>query len=148
MDANRPVVEPARPVDRRAVEDLLTLCGLPLDGVAECFERFLVVRGDGSRIDACAGIELHGSDCLFRSLAVRPEARGEGVGRAIFAAALDLARRSGCSDVYLLTRTIERMASRMGFEPIARERVPQAIRASREFAINACATATVMRRTL
>ena len=148
----RPVIGPARPEDRQAVEDLLSLCGLPLDGVGDHYERFLVAMEGGVAgapvILGCAGLEVYGSVCIFRSLAVRPGERGAGLGRAIFEAALDGARRTGCTDVYLLTYTIERMAGLMGFTRIARDEVPLEARTSSEFTINACASAAVMHREL
>jgi amino-acid N-acetyltransferase len=145
-------IESARTDDRQAVEDLLTLCGLPLDGVGDHFARFLVARRAGpsgsSEIAGCAGLEVYGPACILRSLAVRPDARGQGLGRALVEAALDAARRAGCSEAHLLTNTIEKMAARMGFSRIGREDVPAAARASVEFTINACASAAAMRRTL
>ncbi|HEY3174123.1 MAG TPA: GNAT family N-acetyltransferase [Candidatus Polarisedimenticolia bacterium] len=142
-------IEPARAGDRGAVEELLTLCGLPLEGVGDQFARFLVARvparRGGTEIVGCAGLEAYGAACVLRSLAVAPGARGLGTGRALFTAVIDEARRAGCAEIYLLTYTIERMAARMGFSPIAREDVPPEARASREFAINACDSAAVMR---
>lgn len=149
---SRPVIEPARSEDRQAVEDLLSLCGLPLDGVRDHFARFLVAREPVTAgvpvIVGCAGLEVHGPVCVFRSLAVRPGARRRGTGRALIEAALDRARGAGCTDVYLLTYTIERMATHMGFVPIARDNVPPEARAGSEFTINACASAAVMHRAL
>jgi len=144
------IIGPAVADDLESIESLLLACGLPLDGVRGHFENFLVARASSTdpSIIGCAAIERYGVSCVFRSLAVSPAHRGRGLGRALMETALDRAAAHGSSEVFLLTRTIERMASRQGFERIERDQVTAAARASLEFSINACSTAIVMRRML
>ena len=142
----------AEPGDLEAVESLLLACGLPVDGVRDHFKDFLVALAPSAagvrEIVGCAAIERYGATCVFRSLAVTPDHRGAGLGRRLMEAALARAAALGCDEVFLLTRTIEQMASHKGFERIERDQVQAAPRASLEFSINACATAIVMRRRL
>ena len=144
------IIDSAVAGDLEAVESLLLTCGLPLDGVRDHFGEFLVARAPTATgvhvVIGCAALERYGATCVFRSLAVAPGHRGLGLGRRLLEAALSSAAEIGCTEIFLLTRTIEQMASRQGFEKIERDQVPVAPRASLEFSINACATAIVMRR--
>ena len=146
------IIAPALPGDLEAVESLLLECGLPLDGVRDHFAGFFVARAPSATgvgpVIGCAALERYGATCVFRSLAVSPDHRGLGLGRRLMGAALASAAEIGCTEIFLLTRTIEQMASRQGFERIERDQVPAAPGASLEFSINACATAIVMRRRL
>jgi len=145
------MIEPAREEDRKAVEELLVSCGLPLDGLSATFDNLLVAVDPvtaARTILGSAGLEVHGSHCILRSLAVHPRARGTGVARELIDAILSRARRSGCSDAWLLTRTVEKLAARKGFSRVARRDVPRELLDTTEFAIETCATATVMRKSL
>ncbi len=72
--AGEVTIEPATEGDLPAVEALLAEAGLPTD-VAPHLADFLVARHQGT-IVGCAGMEVQGSDALFRSLAVAPAYRG------------------------------------------------------------------------
>jgi len=148
-----PRIEAAREEDRAAVESLLAACDLPRDGVRESFSRFLVALDPEGpprvrRVIGCAGLEVHGRHAVLRSLAVHPDQRGRGVARPLIASVLDSARRAGCSDAWLLTRTVEKMAARHGFARVERGETPPDLLRTIEFTINACASATIMRRAL
>ena len=137
------MIEPARPEDLASIESLLTSCGLPVDGVREHLGGFLVARDESGLIGCCA-MEAHGRSGVLRSLAVIPAQRGRGLGSRLIDETLALAGRLGCSDIYLLTFTIENLAARHGFRRISRENVSPEALASREFSITVCATAAVM----
>jgi N-acetylglutamate synthase-like GNAT family acetyltransferase len=136
-------IEPARPGDLVAIEKLLTLCDLPLEGVRDAATRFLVLRS-GPDLIGCSALEVHDRSCVLRSLAVTPKARGRGLGHQLIRATLDLARKAGCTDAYLLTNTIESVAAGHGFRWITREEVPAEALRSKEFAISACASTAIM----
>lgn len=138
-------VERAKPEDWGEVSQLLARCGLPLEGLRDHFANAVVVKEAG-RIIACAAVELYGTACIVRSMAVAPEARGRGLGNLLTDEILKLARASGCTDACLLTTTAAGLFARHGFSPITRDQVPAAVKASKEFTLNACATATVMHR--
>ena len=88
---------------------LLAAAGLPTAGVAEHFpERFLVASDPTSGdLAALAGVEVHGVYGLLRSVAVGADARGQGLGQALSAAAVDRARREGLRELFLLTTTAD-----------------------------------------
>jgi amino-acid N-acetyltransferase len=138
-------VTPATPGDAEAIADLLNASALPLDGALACLASAVVARAD-DRVVGCAALEFYGPDALLRSVAVDGAVHGRGVGRRLVAAALDLARDRGAATVYLLTTTAEAFFHHLGFERVARESVPAAVRASVEFTSACPASAAVMRR--
>jgi amino-acid N-acetyltransferase len=108
-------------------------------------QRFLVAR-DGGALLGCVGLELYGEAALLRSLAVAERSRGVGLGAALADAALEDARRRGVRSLYLLTTTAEGFFARRGFERIARDEVPEAVRGSAEFGALCPASAACMAR--
>lgn len=150
-----PTPRPSRPDDRRAAEALLGELGLPLAGLDTCFSTSWVAEtGDGASADGLttlvglAGVELYPDGALLRSVAVHPDWRGTGLGRALVMRALQSARDAGARDAYLLTTTAEGWFPRFGFTPIAREAVPPGVRESVEFREACPASAAVMHRAL
>lgn len=138
---------PATPADLPAVLNLLTASDLPHDGLAEHFDTAVVAR-DGAAVVGSAALELYGEAALLRSVAVVESLRGQGLGRELTAAALELARARGVRRVYLLTTTAEGYFPSFGFTSIARAEVEPAVQASVEFTSACPASATVMALTL
>jgi N-acetylglutamate synthase-like GNAT family acetyltransferase len=87
---------------------------------------FLVLT-DGDELVGCGALQTvnHGLGEI-RSLAVRPESRGEGLGGAIVAALVARARARGMQRVFCLTRRVSFFAHQ-GFAEVAKERFPQKI---------------------
>lgn len=83
------------------------------------------------------GLEFYEDLALLRSLAVSPELRGQQLGKEIVADLLKAAREKNIREVYLLTQTASFFFQKLGFKPVSRELVPQAIQKSSEFA-NVC----------
>lgn len=90
----------------------------------------LVEKRDGQdRVLGCVALEPYGSDLAeVRSLAVAPDARGQGrnVGDRLMKAALDTARRRKIARLFAVTHRPE-FFSRHGFTPGPREAVPEKI---------------------
>lgn len=133
----------AHPGDLEPVLALLEAARLPGEGVAECFERFVVAEHEG-RIVAAAGLEVHGADGLLRSLVVDSAWRGRGLGAALTEALLERARSERLGAVYLLTDTAEGYFPRHGFERIAREAASEEVRRSVEFTTLCPSSSVVM----
>ncbi len=138
-----PTITPAEPADLPAILELIDQSKLPRAGLAEHVATALVAR-DGKRIVGTAALELYGASALLRSVAVAAGRRGEGLGQALTAAALDLARRRGVRTVYLLTETAAQFFLRLGFRPITRADVDSAVLRSTEFTTAYPASALVM----
>lgn len=135
-------IEPATQDDVPAVEAFPTEAGLPTD-VAPHLPDFLVARHQG-KVMGCTGMETHGADALFRSLAVSPAYRGAGVGRRLYEALVERARAKQVERAYLLTTTIAPLAESWGFQRIDRKDVPAAIRETTQFQGACCASAVAM----
>ena len=142
-----PSVRQARPGDLPALRELLSLCGLPFDGVAGHIDAFLVAFDEGG-LTGSVGLEPYGADGLLRSLAVRPDHRGRGLGARLTRRALQEARRLGLRRVFLLTETASEYFPRFEFRPVSRQQAPSAVQASVEFASACPETAICMERRL
>ncbi|NTU84725.1 MAG: GNAT family N-acetyltransferase [Chloroflexales bacterium] len=138
----RSAIEPAVPADLPAVLALLSANGLPHDGLAEHFAAALVAR-DGDTVVGSAALELYGEAALLRSLAVAEALRGQGLGRQLTTAALELAHSRGVRRVCLLTTTAQGYFPNFGFVPITRAEVEPAVQASAEFT-GACPDSAVV----
>jgi amino-acid N-acetyltransferase len=145
-----PTIRLASRDDERAVEALLTASHLPLDGVHDALPCFVVAEDDGA-IVGVAGIEACGAagqHALLRSVAVAPEWRSKGLGRALVSRAIATAEERGAKALYLLTTTAEAYFPSFGFTQTTREAVPDDVRATEEFQGACPASATVMVRQL
>ncbi|HKG94704.1 MAG TPA: arsenic resistance N-acetyltransferase ArsN2 [Gemmatimonadaceae bacterium] len=138
-------LRPARPSDLPAVERLLAAAKLPLDGVAGALPTFVVAEHDDS-IVGVAGLEVCCDNALLRSVAVAPEWRSHGLGRALVSRLISDAEARGIHALYLLTTTAERYFPGFGFRQVARDEVPDDVRDTGEFRSACPASATVMRR--
>ena len=143
--AGAPRLRAAAPTDLAAVEQLLAASGLPLDGVPESLGTFVVAEA-GSELVGVAGLEVCCDNALLRSVAVQPEWRSHGVGRALVTRVIADAEARGLRALYLLTTTAERYFPSFGFHAIPRDAVPADVRATAEFREACPASATVMCR--
>ena len=144
-DQRRVTLRRAVPADRDTVGALLRDLELPTDGVTDWLDRFWVGEHEGA-IVGVAGMERYGDAGLLRSVAVAPEWRGSGIGRALVDRVLEEGRAAGVQEVFLLTTTAERYFPRLGFACVDRARVPAGVRTSAEFTGACPASAVVMRR--
>jgi amino-acid N-acetyltransferase len=142
MDVGRASV-----ADIPAIEALLQAAALPLDGAADAFSTGVVARDD-ARVVAAAALEPYGAAALLRSVVVAEDQRGTGVGRRIVEAAEALARDLGVRDLYLLTETAVDWFPRLGYRPVERSAVPEAVRRSVEFTTLCRDTGIAMHRSL
>jgi N-acetylglutamate synthase-like GNAT family acetyltransferase len=132
--------------DEGAVSELLTASALPLDGVSEAIDDFIVATLDG-HVAAVAGVERCGADwkyAVLRSVVVDDAVRNTGLGARLVKSALASARERGVTEIYLLTTTAADYFPRFGFRPITRDVVPEEVKRNVEF-VSACpATAQAM----
>ena len=140
-------LRPASVNDLPRVERLLTDSKLPLDGVKEALNDFVVAEANGD-IVGVAGLEVCCDDALLRSVAVRPEWRSKGVGRALVNRAIAEAESRGLRALYLLTTTAEHYFPSFGFAKVDRAAIPEPVRATKEFTSACPASAVAMARQL
>ncbi|MDX1421165.1 MAG: arsenic resistance N-acetyltransferase ArsN2 [Rubricoccaceae bacterium] len=125
---------PAQPGDLEAVAALLGAAGLPHDDLSEAhLAHFLLLR-EGDALAGAVGLEPYGPDALLRSLVVAPRERGRGLGARLVDAAETLAREAGVTRLWLLTETAAPFFAARGYAAAERDRAPEAIRATAEFA--------------
>lgn len=145
-----PKIRTASASDVEAIEAMLRSAALPTEGLAAIVRRapgdVVVAEADGAIVGAAA-LEVVGADALLRSVVVRAEGRGTGVGRHMVAYLLAEADRRAYDGVYLLTTTAGDWFPRFGFSRVERQSVPKAIAETWEFKTGCCAdTAIAMAR--
>jgi amino-acid N-acetyltransferase len=100
--------------------------------IREHISRFLVLvekRNGVEKVFGCVALEPYGSDLAeVRSLAVAPDARGQGrnVGDRLMKAAMDAARRRKIARLFAVTHRPD-FFSRYGFVPGPRQAVPEKV---------------------
>lgn len=138
-----PEIRRATARDLPAVEQFLTANELPIDGVREAFDDF-VIASTGEELIGVGGLEVCCDNALLRSIAVAPEWRSHGIGRALVTRLISDAERRNIDALYLLTTTAEHYFPSLGFVPTTRDAVPDDIRGTAEFRGACPASATVM----
>ncbi len=132
--------------ERDGLKAALVRAGLPVDDVESEGPMFWRFERDDVPV-GFAGIEIHGTDALLRSIVTLPPLRLRGVGAALVAIMETEARGRGASAIYLVARDGDSFFARLGYAPCPRDAVPPAIAATAPFA-RACpppATAMVKR---
>jgi GNAT superfamily N-acetyltransferase len=120
----------------------LSAAGLPTDDLgAEPYRYF--AWGD----EAWGGLGA-GEDALVRSVIVRPEARGRGVGTALVEALVAAAQRQGTQRLWLLTTDAAAFFGRLGWREAERSEAPATIASARQFTELCPASASLMVRVL
>ncbi len=137
-------IEPAVARDLDAIRRLLVQAHLPEAGLLDQFPAAYVVARDGAEIVGVAGLETYGPVGLLRSVAVLPGLRGGGVGRALVADRLAVARARALDSVYLLTTSAADYFARLGFSAAPREEVPADLALSPELSGACPASAACM----
>ena len=127
---------------------LLNEARLPLSDLTERHLQHFIGCGDAHALHGVIGLELYPPIALLRSLAVVKSDRSSGIGRGLVEHAERYAREHGVSEIYLLTDTAERLFARAGYERIARDKAPEAIRKTAEFATICAASSALMRKRL
>lgn len=115
--------------DLEPIRSLLREGELPTLGVDLRLIGGMAVAMRGSRLVGCAAIERLGDGlALLRSVAVRPELRGQGVGSGLVRDRMVWARSHGIEAVFLLTTSGRVFFGRLGFLPTERNELPEVVR--------------------
>lgn len=118
--------------DGTAIRGLLQDSRLPVDDLGTTVIDFIVAVEDAT-LAGVVGIERFGDSGLLRSLAVRADRRGHGIGERLVRALEAQASAHGLRQLVLLTETAAPFFARRGYVEIARDQAPAAVRASTEF---------------
>lgn len=136
-------VAKAKTTDLPGIFGLLSDNDLPFKGVAEGLGSFLVIR-DGREIIGCAGLEIHGRIGLLRSVAVKKERQGQGLGMTLISRVFNLARNRNIKKLYLLTSNSSQFFSRFGFERIERNKIDPVLQQADMFTYCCACSSDVM----
>ena len=114
-------IRPARESESRQITDLIHLVGINPMGLD--WRRFVVAVNDRDEMIGCGQLKPHGTDILeLASIAVYPEHRGGGVGRAIIEHLL----KEGPRPLYLMCESsLGPLYEKFGFRGIAYEEMPR-----------------------
>ncbi|MCX8570832.1 GNAT family N-acetyltransferase [Aminobacter sp. MET-1] len=104
------------------------------------------MRGD-STVGFC-GYEAVGENVLLRSIVVLPSLKGHGIGESATNLLMEKARQGGARQAYLLTTSAAAFFEWLGFVPVDRASVPNAILKTRQAASLCPASATVLTKQL
>ena len=115
------------------VSSLLKAADLPTEDITvDLLTHFLYAAIDNEPVGVIGAVPC-GGDALVRSLVVAAAHRGKGLGSRLVAAAESHAQDQGACGLYLLTLTAEGFFRGHGYQPVAREKAPAAIRSTAEF---------------
>lgn len=124
---------PASAEDLPEVLALVRSFDLLVEGVSDAFPHGYAVARRGTELIGVAGLEIYGDVGLLRSVAVKSQARGHGLGRALVADRLDAARKQRLKRIYLLTLTAADYFRGLGFCDTERAHAPASVRQAPEF---------------
>ncbi|MEQ9310028.1 MAG: arsenic resistance N-acetyltransferase ArsN2 [Balneolaceae bacterium] len=146
MKTNASIVNAAQS-DLNEIEDILRRNNLPIKDFSESEIVFYIVK-DENEIIACAGIEKFENIALLRSVVIKEELRGAGLGSQFIDQILFKVKESNFIELYLLTENAEGFFSKKRFTSINREKAPECIKTSSEFSSICPSTAILMRNIL
>ncbi|MEY3983876.1 MAG: hypothetical protein RL160_1435 [Bacteroidota bacterium] len=98
----------------------------------------------GNELIACAGMEVHGSDGLLRSMAVSPDVQRKGYGSALLKAVMLMARMQQMNALYLFTEQASDFFLRHGFSNADRLTLPPSIAQSEQAVADCGGHANIM----
>ncbi|MCI2260619.1 arsenic resistance N-acetyltransferase ArsN2 [Xanthomonas indica] len=127
---------------------LLEASGLPTEDLLQGRQVAFFVTGDDAGAIGCIGLELGDGCALLRSLAVRPEARGAGLGGKLVDTAEDHARTLGLFRIFLITNSAGAFFEARGYHAVERATLPPFVGDSTQLRNLCPASAAVMLRCL
>lgn len=134
--------------DLAAVAALLAANGLPVADLPPDLADFYVAT-DAAGLAGTAGLQRCGDGIgLLRSLAVRADARGHGLGHDLCATIEGHAVRLGMTRLFLLSTGAAGYFARLGYRRTERDQAPAAIRATAQYGNLCPASAVLMTRDL
>lgn len=136
-----------RATEQSALRSLLIAAALPVEDLDQAQVRFFVAIEDEEPVGVI-GLEAFGTVGLLRSLAVRSDRRGAGIGGRLVEVLEAQAREAGFEQLVLLTMTAAPFFARRGYRAIDRAQAPAEVLGSAEFRSLCPASATCMTRSL
>lgn len=133
--------------DLDSIKALLDSYHLPTEDIGTSGIEFYLIK-IREEIKACAGVESFEETGLLRSVAVKGDLKGKGIGSELISKVLVESKAKNIKTMYLLTETAEFFFSRIGFIRSDRSKAPESIQKSNEFAVLCPASAVLMKKVL
>ena len=130
----------------KAVIDLLQDNNLPVTDPGPDKHLFALIQNN--TILGTGGLEFFEDCALLRSVSVKKNWRGKGLGQIISKELEKISRQKGIDCLYLLTDSAKDFFAKEGYREIEREDVPISIKNTSEFSSVCPASAIVMRKML
>lgn len=135
------------PEDFEKVVDLLAESELDISDLKQpCIRLFQIV--ENGQIAGVGGLEIYGDQALLRSVAVRKEFQGQGIGKKLVRQVEEVAIQSGIKSLYLLTTTASVFFQSLGYIPINRDDFAEPLKNTAQFAGLCPASAVCMNKEL
>jgi len=104
--------------------------------------------GENGQISGIGGLEIYGDQALLRSVAVRKEFRGLGIGKMLVRQIEEAAIQSGIRSLYLLTTTASGFFRSLGYLQITRDEFAEPLKQTAQFNGLCPASAVCMKKEL
>ena len=135
------------PDELPCIRAMLSAATLPTEDLGGGAVQFIVADSEDGVVGAI-GLETFGNVGLLRSLVVRPELRGVGIGGQLVIALETHARENNVDQLVLLTQTAAPFFTARGYGAIDRKDAPHSVQSSAEFRSLCPASATCMIKSL
>jgi len=89
--------------------------------------------GENGQISGIGGLEIYGDQALLRSVAVKKEFRGLGIGKMLVRQIEEVAIQSGIRSLYLLTTTASGFFRSLGYLQINRDEFAEPLKQTAQF---------------
>jgi amino-acid N-acetyltransferase len=131
---------------RDDVISLLEQNDLPVSDIDDTKILFALTEGD--EVVGTGGLEFFHDCALLRSLSVRKDYQGKGLGKLITHQLEHACREKGIKHIYLLTETAEDFFNKQGYKVIDRASAPLSIKNSSEFTTVCATTGLLMKKSI
>ena len=128
---------------RKQAIELLTAHKLPVSDIDENKDLWVLVDDTGE-VMGTGGLEFFEDVALLRSVSVKTEFNGKGMGKKIVTSLERVAVEKGVTNIFLLTTTAADFFKAIGYNEVSREEVPSSIKKSSEFSSICPSTAIVI----
>lgn len=136
-----------KPADFEKVVDLLAESELDISDLKQPCIRLFQIRENG-QIAGVGGLEIYDDQALLRSVAVRKEFRGKGIGKMLVGQIEKASILSGIKSLYLLTTTASVFFQSLGYQQITRNDFAEPLKQTAQFAGLCPVSAVCMKKEL
>lgn len=140
-------IKELNPEEFDSVFELLAEAKLDFSDLKQPNIRLFRFEENGLTIGA-GGLEIFGDQALLRSVAVKKELQGEGLGKEMVAQIEQAARKSGIKSFYLLTNTAPEFFKSIGYQQIDRNDFAEPLKQTTQFSGLCPVSAVCMKKLL